>query len=174
MIIKTLKTYKGKKLIFWFLAGMIPFFISFSLKAQEMPPRPVSANFVQNLQFGAFYVGVSGGVVTISSFGSRSAVGDIILVNLGFAFSQAIFEIEGERGTILHILPLPDTQIYGNNGGVMTVQLSAFQPADPIILTAQPPDRTEIYLGGNLIVGSLLANPIGYYTGSFQITFVQE
>jgi hypothetical protein len=165
---------KIKRRIIWVLNCFVMLFIHVDLNGQEMPPRPVSVYLEQNLRFGALSVGISGGTVTVTHYGTRSATGDIVLVNFGFSCTQAIFEIEGERGAIIHILPVSDALLIGNNGGTMTAQINDFQPGDPVILTEQFPGRTQVNLGGVLIVGNLLANPLGDYTGTFQVTFAQE
>ncbi|NSW95840.1 MAG: DUF4402 domain-containing protein, partial [Bacteroidales bacterium] len=46
--------------------------------AQEPPPRPIRIDLVQNLSFGAFYQGPSGGSITIDPTGTRSSTGDVI------------------------------------------------------------------------------------------------
>jgi hypothetical protein len=174
MMSKLNKPSVKKELIIGIFTVMLLFFSHGFVKGQEMPPRPISAFSVQNIRFGAFCTGANGGDVTVSHNGSRSATFDIILVNMGYIYSQAIFEIDGEKGTIIHILPIPDVQLSGDNGGTMTAYLDDFFPGDPIILYTQPPARTQVFLGGRLEVKNLLVNPVGNYSGIFMVTFIQE
>ena len=148
--------------------------IYFQSHAQEMPPRPIGVYIVQNLSFGGFYQGLTGGTVTIYPSGSRSATGDIILVNMGYLYFPAIFELEGNPGSIVHILTGADALLTGSNGGSLTLHIGDSYPGDPIIINVAPPVRMQIRVGGILIVGNPLANPAGNYSGSFMVMFIQE
>jgi hypothetical protein len=142
--------------------------------SQEMPPRPVSVSFDQNLSFGAFSPGFSGGTVTVTSYGVRFATGSVILVNLGYLYFPAIFLLEGNPGTIVHLLNGPEATLVGSNGGSMTLHLGDATPGDPIIINVAPPGIMQIRIGGTLDVGNQQANPAGFYTGSFSLMFIQE
>ncbi|MCW3120248.1 MAG: hypothetical protein JWM28_4330 [Chitinophagaceae bacterium] len=129
---------------------------------------------VQNLIFGAFYPGNSGGSVIISNTGSRSVTGTVVPLGLGVPFSQAIFEIEAPAGTIVSILTGPDITLSGSNGGSMTLHMGNSQPASPFTTSLAPPSRTPLNIGGTLSVGNALSNPAGSYSGNFSITFNWE
>ncbi|MFZ4522398.1 MAG: DUF4402 domain-containing protein [Bacteroidales bacterium] len=139
-----------------------------------MPPRPISVFFNQNLSFGAFSPGVSGGGVTVTSNGVRFSTGTVILVNQGYLYFPAIFLVEGNPGTIMHVLNGPDGILTGSNGGTMTLHLGESTPGDPIIINAAPPGNMQVRIGGTLVVGNAMANPAGYYNGSFSLMFIQE
>jgi hypothetical protein len=145
-----------------------------SAGAQEMPPRPVAVYLDQNLSFGAFSTGVSGGTVIMYTDGTRTATGSVMLVNMGFLYYPAIFSVETNPGNIVSILYGGDVILTGNNGGSMTVQLRDPEPPSPFVTTAIPPSRTLIYIGATLVVGNPLANPPGSYNGTFSIFFNQE
>jgi hypothetical protein len=144
--------------------------------AQVQPPRPLNifVNPAQPLSFGAFYQGSLGGTVTISPSGVRSSTGDIVLTNLGFTYSPALIEVEGLPGTLVSILNGPDVILSGSNGGSMTLHIGTSSPASPFIITTTPPSRTVVNIGGTLTVGTPSANPAGAYTGTFNITFVEQ
>lgn len=142
--------------------------------AQEEPPRPLIVSNFQNLGFGAIIQGIAGGQVTIDPQGSRSVTGDIIPAYLGFSYYPAIFEIEATPGSIITIVNGADVALTGNNGGTLTLHIGSSIPSSPFINTKNPPYRTQIRIGGTLIVGNSLANPAGNYTGTFSITFVQQ
>ena len=151
------------------------FFLSiFRSFAQEMPPRPIGISLMQNLSFGAFYQGLSGGTVTVDPSGLRYATGDIILVNFGYTFNPAILLLEGNPGAIVHILAGPDAQLNGSNGGSLTLIVGDFYPGDPIIINVAPPGQMQISVGGTLIVNGPLSNPPGNYIGYFSVIFAQE
>lgn len=129
---------------------------------------------IQNLSFGAFTFGSSGGTLTVSNSGSRSSSGDIIPLNLGVIYCQAVFEIEAPEGTIFWILNGPNSTLLGSNGGSMSLSIGTSDPASPFNVINPSPARTSISLGGILTVGNMVANPAGSYTGNFYITFNQE
>ncbi|MEI6682761.1 MAG: DUF4402 domain-containing protein [Bacteroidota bacterium] len=148
--------------------------IQFEGVAQEMPPRPTAAFFLQNMAFGAFALTLSGGTVTVSTQGARFATGGVILVNQGELYFPAIFGLQGNPGTIVHVLFGPDAVLTGSNGGSMTLHLEDSYPRDPIIINVAPPGNMQIMVGGTLNIGNLPANPPGHYSGSFSIMFIQE
>lgn len=143
-------------------------------RGQEKPPRPVSVYTMQNLSFGAFYQGINGGTVTVDYDGMRIATGDVILAGLGYAFYSAIFEIESEPGYLITIMNGPGATLTGSNGGSMILQIGEASTGNPFIATNGSPARTEVKIGGTLVVGPPGANPPGNYSGSFYITFIQE
>jgi len=144
--------------------------------SQENPPRPIAIYITpaQGISFGAFSQSVSGGTIIIYADGSRSATGDIILLNLGYSFSPAIFEIEGNRGTLISITNGPDATLTGSNGGTLTFQSGDSDPTSPFILTSGSPTRVQVRIGGTLLISNPGSNPPGAYSGTFWITFNQE
>ena len=142
--------------------------------AQEPPPRPVDVTVVQNLGFGAFAQGAAGGTVTVNSAGLRSSSGDIILLNLGYLFTAASYRLVGNAGTVISILNGPDVTLPGSNGGSMTLHIGASDPASPFVLTTVPPAFTIMNVGGTLTVGNPGSNPPGNYSGTFDVTLIQE
>ena len=157
-------------------ATILLLFIQVVAYGQEDPPRPISVYVYpqQGLQFGALTQGASGGTVVISPTGSRSATGDVTLLNLGVPYSAALFGIEANPGTLITILNGPDATLTGSNGGTMTVHLGGSDPASPFVCTVSRPGRNMVQIGGTLNVGSPLASPPGSYSGTFTITFFQE
>jgi hypothetical protein len=168
------KRFRNSSLFLFSLAIFLAFSSHFQTNAQEMPPRPIGVYALQTLNFGAFSTGITGGTVIITPLGSRSATADIILVSLGYLYFPAIFELEGNPGSIVHFLAGPDVTLTGSNGGSLTLIIGDSDAGDPIIINTAPPGRMQIRVGGTLFVGSPSANPAGSYTGSFLVTFIQE
>jgi hypothetical protein len=162
----------------WLLINITVALFLFSLTAhgQEKPPRPVKVYVspTQGLIFGAFSQLGSTGSVIISPSGSRSSTGSVLLLNLGYSFSPAIFEVDAEPGTIVTIVNGPDVTLTGTGGGSMNLHIGTAFPASPFVAAAVSPARTQIRIGGTLTVGSLLANPPGNYSGTFSVTFIQQ
>ncbi|MBK6965412.1 MAG: DUF4402 domain-containing protein [Bacteroidales bacterium] len=155
------------------LAGILLILVV-SAKAQEDPPRPIQLSTYQHLSFGAFINGNNGGTVSVDPGGNRSVTGDIIPVFQGNQYHPAIFEVEANAGTIIHIVNGPEVILTGSNGGSLLLNLGASLPDSPFINSTRPPFRTQIMIGGTITVGNTLANPPGDYTGNFFVTFVQE
>lgn len=145
--------------------------VIFFLLSQYTANSQLSVHTAQNLSFGAFSPGNSGGTVIIASNGTRSVSGNIIPLNMGYQYFSAIFEVAAPAGTIINIMKGPNVQLTGSNGGSMTLSIGNSDPASPFISSVNP---TNIKVGASLIVGSIASNPPGTYTGTFSITFIQE
>ncbi|HPC97575.1 MAG TPA: DUF4402 domain-containing protein [Bacteroidales bacterium] len=142
---------------------------------QEPPPRPITVTVTsQQLSFGAFTMGSSGGSVTINPDGTRASTGDVILLSLGYTYSAALIEITGNAGTVVSVLNGPDVTLPGSGGGSMVLTLGASSPASPFVIPSDPPVPLLLYIGGSLGVGPPASNPPGNYSGTFNITFIQE
>jgi hypothetical protein len=127
---------------------------------------------VQDLNFGAFYVGASGGSISILANGSRVVMGDVKEINVGtYPYSPAIFEIDSEPGKLISILNGPGTKLYGNNGNVMGLSIMG---AQTVSVKSKNTSKTLVTVGGTLTVNAQQANAAGTYRGSFSITFIQE
>jgi len=177
---KPLKAIKLYRRCF-ILIGTVSFLMivtSLALNGQEPPPRPISVtvNLSQNLSFGAFYQGNAGGSVIIFPDGSRSATGDIVLLAMGYSFSTGLYDVVANPGTLVSILDSPDAILTGDNGGTLTLRIKKEDsfPSIPIVISTVPPYATQVRIGGTLIVGDPLSNPSGNYSGTFNVTFVQE
>lgn len=145
------------------------------LNAQEPPPRPIRITpTAQFLSFGAFYHGISGGTVTVFPDNSRTASGDVVLLNLGYTVSAAMFEVHAHRGTVIAILNGPPTFLTGTPSGTMLLTVGSSNPTSPFVSTVQFSVPIYLYVGGILTVGNSAANPPGSYTGTFNITLVRE
>jgi hypothetical protein len=156
------------------LVKMTLFFLSLELSAQEPPPRPLEVTINQNLSFGAFTQGPAGGSITVSSSSARSTSGDVILLNLGYLFYAATYRLSANAGTVVSILNGPDAVLPGSNGGSMTLHIGLSNPVSPFVLPTTYPAFSLMNLGGTLTVGNPGSNPPGNYSGTFDITFVQE
>lgn len=167
--------YRWKLILIVAIATVSGFFSVVS--AQEDPPRPivVTVNSSQHLSFGAFSHGATGGTVTVNPDESRSSTGDIFLLNMGYVYSAALFDIQANPGTVISIVNGPDVTLTGSNGGTLLLHIGTSLPASPFATTVPWPTVTQVRIGGTLTVsGNPLANPPGNYTGSYSVTFIQE
>jgi len=156
------------------LGCMVLMLLSFSVQAQEDPPRPLQVSTFQNLSFGAIIQGTTGGTIIIDPQGSRSVTGDIIPVNMGYSYYPAIFEIRALPGSLINIVNGPDVLLNGNNGGTLLLQIGNSIPNSPFINTRNPASPIQVRIGGTLTVGNSIANPAGNYIGFFSVTFAQQ
>ena len=147
--------------------------LSLQLIAQEKPPRPISVTVstAQHLSFGPFIQSGAFGTVTVTYNGFRTATGNVILPYMSAIISPALFIVDAEPGTLITIVNGPDVQLSGSNSGFLTLHLGEPSTGTPFITTGT---TTDVFMGGTLSVGSLLANPAGSYSGTFQVTFIQQ
>lgn len=156
---------------------MLVIVLAFAVRVtgQEKPPKPilVTVSTAQHLQFGSFIQTGSNGSVTVDHTGARSATGSVILPNISSsAFpTAALFIVEAHPGTLITILNGPDVFLTGSNGGTMRLTIGESSTRSPFITRGR---YTDVFIGGTLTVGSLTANPAGAYSGTFQVTFIQE
>jgi hypothetical protein len=147
------------------------------LMAQPLPPRPVviTVNHSQPLAFGAFTPGVSGGTITVSpDGGTRTSTGTVIPLNMGLVYTPAMFYVRANPGTVISLLSGPPAVLSGSNGGTLSLQLDDTFPASPFVTSVPYQQQTTVLLGGTLTVGTIASNPAGNYSGTVDVTFVQE
>jgi hypothetical protein len=137
-------------------------------------PGGITVYTVQNMSFGAFSTGSTGGTIIISTNGTRSVTGDVVALNLGTSYFQSIFDIDAPIGSIVSILNGSDAILTGSNGGSMSMHIGGSNPTSPYITIVAQPTRTQVSIGGTLTVGIPAVNPPGTYTGTFYITFNLE
>jgi hypothetical protein len=142
----------------------------------DLPPDPgaMSVYTVQNMSFGTFSQGLSGGTVTVSANGTRSVTGTIVPLNLGVQHFEAVFEVDSPQGSIISIINGPDATLTGSNGGTMTLKIGNSDPQSPFTIIDPQPIKTPVRIGGTLTVGNATASPPGTYSGTIYITFNQE
>jgi hypothetical protein len=173
---KSIILFRRKKNRLLFYMSILLLCCSFSVKAQPPPPRPISifVNPAQGLIFGAFFQGASGGTVIVYPDGSRAATGSLVLANLGYPYSPAIFEVDANVGTAVSIMNGPDVTLTGSNGGTLSLHIGTASTGTSFITSVVSPSRTQVRIGGTLTAGNPLANPSGNYSGTFSVTFIQQ
>ena len=157
--------------LLYLLLGITIFYMP--ANGQEKPPKPiaVTVSTLQHLNFGTIIPdGPSGGTVTVQSNGIRTSSGAIILPFVGTFCSPALFELTALRGTLITILT-PPTILSGNNGGSLNLTLGTPSTGSQFVVRST---TTEIFIGGTLTIQSLIANPSGFYSGAFTVTFNQN
>ncbi len=140
--------------------------------AQEKPPKPieVTVSTAQNLSFGTFIQNGSSGTVTVMPLGGRSATGSVILPGMFSIVTPALFIVTAIPGTLITISNGANSKVY-NGGFYMDLLVGGSSTGSPFVVSA---DQTSVYIGGTLTVGPLSSNPAGAYTGTFDVTFIQQ
>ena len=154
---------------------------AFNLFAQpEPPPRSITVTPTQSLHFGTLCLASlssGGGTVSIDWQGYRSSTGDVVLLPIAPTHTPAIFEIKLCQGRNVVITYSPTTILTGTNGGFVTLNIGPTEKGpsgSSFSVNADCNFATQLRVGGTLIVGNNSANPGGFYSGSFSITFNQQ
>lgn len=152
--------------------------------APDLPLRTATISAVQELSFGdlTIWTGSSGGTATVDYNGTRTATGNVVLLDMGTTAKQAIFEFKLCPGRTVTINYATRTIMTGNNGGTLPLHIGSIRIGSTTIDSGSGiftsnsgcDDLHLIYVGGTIDVGSVFSSPPGAYTGSFQITFNQQ
>ncbi|MFA5820283.1 MAG: DUF4402 domain-containing protein [Bacteroidales bacterium] len=141
--------------------------------AQEKPKKPIEVTVSpsQHLSFGTFIQSGTSGTVTVSAQGGRTATGSVILSNISSIVTPALFEVKAHPHTLITIVNGPYATLTGSNEGTLTLHIGDSDPQSPFTTKSA---YTTVTIGGTLIVGSLLTNPEGVYSGTFTVTFIEQ
>jgi len=167
---------KNLKLILNFGLGLLFYFISVSLYAQESPPIPIEVKVrtARYLNFGTFTVGISGGNVVVSPDGLRTPTGDVVLLNLGPTVASALYEITANPGTLVTISHPNSFILTGTSGDQILLDNLTYSENKTFITTAPSTSINEVKIGGTLNLGTINSNRAGAYSGTITITFIQQ
>jgi len=159
------------------LAGIYFLFLVGQLHAQSplMPPNQLNVYTTQELSFGSFYAGSSGGRVIISPDGNRITTGSVT----GLALSPgtpAIFDVRLIPGRVVHISFPSSAMLYKvGSGENMTINdFTTDKRNNYFVTTSAHPFINTVKVGASLFVGNISFNPAGDYFGSFNVVFIQE
>jgi hypothetical protein len=157
------------------LAVQMCFLVFFLVNVSSVNGQVAAVNTIQNLAFGTFSQGTSGGTISVSNTGLITTTGSIFPLTFGGAndVSAAVFEVQAPVGTVVSISNGPDVNLTGSNGGGMILHLGASDPKTPFAVVSQT-GRTPVNIGGTLTIGTAASTPPGNYTGTFYITFNNE
>lgn len=175
------------KSILFFSALLLLF--NCNLKAQNtappLPQRTATATVIQDLSFGDISVEATstGGTVTVDYNGSRTSIGDVYPLNLGYPVHQAILEFHLCPGRSVKVVFDPVVQLR-NGSSYMNLAIGTICIGETLITASGQSffsnkgcnDTHFIEIGGTLTVGNLLANPHGEYStiSGFSVTLAQE
>lgn len=129
-------------------------------------PLPIAINQNVGLAFGRFASGNGTGTVTVPPVGTRSFSGAVALVG-NSEYSAAWFTVTGEPNTAYAIV-LPGAVSLSSGGNSMSVGTFASSLGTSGLLSST--GSQALYFGATLSIGAL--QPMGNYTGSFDVTVV--
>jgi hypothetical protein len=131
----------------------------------------LTATETSQLNFGKFSPQVQGGQVTVTPEGQRNKTGSVILS--GLVANSGIFHLTGAPNASysVQIPSTPATLIHQNSNSTMTVSNWVSVPPSGSGTGLLANGEQYVYLGATLQVGSLLDNPVGLYSGTYNLTF---
>jgi hypothetical protein len=131
----------------------------------------LTATETSQLNFGKFSPEVQGGQVIVAPDGMRSTNGTVILS--GGMVNSGIFYITGAPNASYSIqLPTgPIVLTHQNSTKTMMVNNWVTYPQAGTGTGVLVNGQQFVYLGATLNVGSMIDNPVGLYSGAFNLTF---
>jgi hypothetical protein len=170
--------YKTLHIVLIFLLLLLSLYVQ-AQQVPDLPQRSGSVAATQMLHFGDLTLTSSstGGSVVVNPDGTRTAFGDVILLNIGNVAQQAIFEYKLCPGRRVTLSYPPTVTLNGQNGGSILLHIGPTNigVSGSIFSSNMGCDDTHyIHAGGTIDIGPLVSNPPGLYTGSFNIVFIQE
>lgn len=125
----------------------------------------IAISNTQGLVFGRFVAG-SGGAVTVSPAGGRSASGGVVLVPSGPG-AAAQFVVSGDAN-LSYAISLPGNGVVSLTSGVNSMAVNNFTSSPSPTGTLGAGGTQTLFVGATLSVGSNQAS--GSYTGAFDVT----
>jgi hypothetical protein len=130
-----------------------------------------SASETSQLNFGKFSPGPQGGMVILTPQSTISVIGSVFK-GIG-THNAASFYVSGDTDAAFSI-SLPKSPViltHTLNAKTMLIQDWVSEPQQGIATGMLKNGFQMVYVGATLKVGTLNDNPVGIYTGSYNITF---
>lgn len=166
----------------WRIFSVMPFLMAFfiQLHAHQLHAQVLlsssgnlEVSLVQDLSFGSFFTGSSGGTVVITPEGNRTVTGTVIALPFSPG-AQAIFEVTLVPNRMVHIaFPSSVTlRRIGGSEGMTVTGFTSDKPGNSFVTKGGHPFINPVRVGATLNVHN--ADPAGNYTGCFTVTFIEE
>jgi len=126
---------------------------------------PIAISNSTGLVFGKYSAG-SGGTVVMSTAGSRSATGGVVLLS-GTAGNAAAFSVTGD-GNATYTITLPATATVTHTDTVTTMSIGTFTSNPSATGTLAAGGTQTVNVGATLTVGN--AQTAGSYSGSYSVS----
>jgi hypothetical protein len=161
--------------VFLVMAFFMAFFIRLHGQTSFSSPNRLQVYVVQDLNFGSFFTGSSGGAVVITPEGNRTVSGTVIALP-DPPVTPAIFEVRLIPNRMVHI-SFPSSVTFRRVGGRETMTVTGFtsdKPGNSFVTAGGHPFINPVRVGATLNAGNKADHPAGNYTGSFTVTFIEE
>ncbi len=134
----------------------------------------VDVMILRNPSFGSFYSGNGGGSILIELDGTRTAEGDIVLMNSGNSVSPAVFEVKCAPFSMIQLFRESYFILRGSDGNVVRAKIVSTNPSFPFVSPANAAQGFTVTASVQLELepGQTLAP--GAYTGGFQTSWITE
>lgn len=131
----------------------------------------LTAQETQQLNFGRFSPETNGGQIVLSPDGTRFANGTVVLAS--GPHNPGLFTITGAplANFMIQLPPGPAVLVHQGSSKTMVVDQWTSVPPATTETSTQSNGSQQVSIGATLIVGNMQDNPVGVYTGSFQVTF---
>ena len=150
--------------------------VTFSFAQPVLPQRTITVIPTQGIHFGTFCLtGSAGGTVSIGWNGSRGSTGSIGLLSISPTAHPAVFEIKLCEGRTVNIDFQDEITLSGSNGGTLTLNLGPTEKGvnhSTFFTSSDCNYVTPLRVGGTLTIPGTAIS--GIYSGSFNITFIQQ
>ena len=130
-----------------------------------------TASETSQMDFGRFSPGPQGGEIILTPLGSVSVNGSIYMGN--GVHNPASFYLTGDVGAAYSISLPVNPVVLNHTSSSQTMLVDSWNSyPSPGIATGMLQDGFQtVFVGATLKVGTLSDNPVGVYTGSYEITF---
>ena len=140
------------------------------LKAQDR----VEVLEVQDMSFGSFATGDTGGTIVISPNHNRIVTGTV--TGLVSSFSAAVIRLRIQGNKMIVNINLPTSAQLVRSGGSETMTITNFisdRPGNSFVTTSGNATY-DVKIGATLNVQNSQINKPGNYQGNFAVTFIRE
>lgn len=131
----------------------------------------LAAQETEQLNFGRFSPEISGGQIIITPDGIRSSQGTVVLASGTYNPGRFIITGAPLANFIIQLPVGPAELVHQSTNKTMTVDNWTSNPPSSSEASTQPDGSQQVSIGATLNVGNLQDNPVGIYTGTFQVTF---
>lgn len=131
----------------------------------------LTAQESQQLNFGRFSPEANGGQIIVNPDGTRSAQGTVLLAS--GPHTPGLFTVSGApmANFIIQLPSAPAILTHQGTNKTMVVDNWMSDPPATNETSTQANGSQQISIGATLNIGNLQDNPVGIYSGTFQLTF---
>jgi hypothetical protein len=141
---------------------------------QLSPIQGVEVITLRSPSFGSFYCGMGGGKIIVHQDGTRTAEGDIILMNSGGAIAPALFEVRCEPYLMLQLFSDQYFLLHGQDGQELRAKIISTDPTFPFAAPGDSKQGITVSASVCLEIDTGQTLSPGNYNGTFQLNWITE